>query len=217
MCRELSMDSSSSYSSCDGLDSSSRAILGSKSIYSLQSLTVYDKIMTKRKVFRFLPVYCSNDLVHGSWWYVWGSVIATIVAIVPVIDSYLNFFNETDDTLAVFEFNLTWGLLICSGVFFTLGSLAFVRAFEEPKLPPLFSCRHLATDKLLGAWLFLLGTIPSVPYAVVFFLLYPSELVYLCALVASVVFVLASYFFVLACYPNENNIDVRTEKVKMNI
>lgn len=169
--------------------------------------------MTKRKVFRFLPVYCSNDLVHGSWWYVWGSVIATIVAIVPVIDSYLNFFNETDDTLAVFEFNLTWGLLICSGVFFTLGSLAFVRAFEEPKLPPLFSCRHLATDKLLGAWLFLLGTIPSVPYAVVFFLLYPSELVYLCALVASVVFVLASYFFVLACYPNENNIDVRTQKV----
>lgn len=38
-----------------------------------------------------------------------------------------------------------------SGVFYTIGSLAFVRAVNEPPLKPLFpSLIHFQTDELLG-------------------------------------------------------------------
>lgn len=68
------------------------------------------------------------------------------------------------DTLPQLDFKLTWALLIFSGFFFTLGSIAFVRAFEEPPKRPIFYWyKHCQTDELLGAWLFLVGTIPAVP------------------------------------------------------
>ena len=34
--------------------------------------------------------------------------------------------------------------------------------------------KHFRTDELLGAWLFLFGTVPAVPYTLVFFLIDPS-------------------------------------------
>lgn len=116
-----------------------------------------------------MPVLCSNDLVHGSWWMVWGSVGCVVFAIVPLIEQYLTFFSAHDDTLPQLDFKLTWALLIFSGTFFTIGSIAFVRAFEgaryrttrlsfsqspfaEPPVRPLlYWYKHCQTDELLGA------------------------------------------------------------------
>ena len=49
------------------------------------------------------------------------------------------------------------------------------RAFgEPPKRALLYWNKHFRTDELLGAWLFLFGTVPAVPYTLVFFLIDPS-------------------------------------------
>ena len=49
------------------------------------------------------------------------------------------------------------------------------RAFEEPpRRALLYWNKHFRTDELLGAWLFLFGTMPAVPYALVYFIIDPS-------------------------------------------
>jgi len=160
-------------------------------------------IIERRGAFKWLPVLCSNDLVHGSWWFVWGSLLAAFTAVVPLIQQYLTFYHQHDDALPRIDFELTWALLIVSGIFYTLGSYAFVRAFEEPPQQPLFYYfKHLQTDELLGAWLFLLGTAPAIPYSLVYFSINPS-FTYFAMLIAAIVFTLGCVLFVLACYPNE--------------
>lgn len=148
-------------------------------------------------------VYCSTDVAHGSWWFVWGSLVAMLMAVIPLVQVDVNIFQATDDTLPVMDFYSTWALLIISGFFFTVGSYCFVRAFEEPPKPPLFTWKHFETDELLGAWLFFFGAAPAVPYAAIYWILYPTELLYLGALAAAVIFVLASLLFVFACYPSD--------------
>ena len=168
----------------------------------LSNLDRRKKVVESRGAFKWLPVYCSNDLVHASWWFVWGSLFGTFLAVVPLCHEYLPFIDETGTTLPMLEFPSTWGLLIMSGIFFTLGSLAFVRAFEYPPLDPVFKgTKHLATDELLGAWLYLLGTIPAVPYSVVFIAHDPKQAIYWSALFASIGFVICTSFFVVVCYP----------------
>ena len=69
---------------------------------------------------------------------------------------------------------------------------------------PLFpGFKHLASDELMGAWSFLLGTIPAVPYTLVFWIYDPTNVIYLGAFVMSIVFVIATYLFVLGCYPSD--------------
>jgi hypothetical protein len=158
----------------------------------------------RRGAFKWLPVLCSNDLEHGSWWMVVGSFFCTIFAIVPLTSDYVAFYESMqDDILPAVDFLLTWLFLIFSGVFFTLGSLAFVRAFAEPPKKALFSgFKHLQTDELLGAWCFLIGTVPAIPYTLVFFLIEPN-VTYVLALIMSLVMVVGTLLFVLACYPTQ--------------
>lgn len=164
-----------------------------------------ERILKRRGAFVWLPILCSNDLVHGSWWFVVGSMIAMIIPIVPLLDLFYPFWSTEHGTLPLLEDAATFGLLIISGLFFTLGSLAFVRATEEPPLKPLFNhySMHLATDELLAAWLFLFGTIPFVPFIAVYVYYNPTVLVYWGSLVASIFFNIATYLFVLSCYPSE--------------
>mmetsp|Transcript_964 Transcript_964/g.964 ORF Transcript_964/g.964 Transcript_964/m.964 type:complete len:321 (-) Transcript_964:227-1189(-) len=166
-------------------------------------LTPKQHIINRRGAFKWLPVYCTTDVAHGSWWFVWGSLLAMFMSIIPLIQVDVNIFQATDDTLPVLDFYSTWALLIVSGFFFTVGSYAFVRAFEEPPKPPLFTWKHFETDELLGAWLFFFGTAPAVPYTAIFYILNPEEILYLGGLAAAVVFVLATLLFVFACYPSE--------------
>jgi hypothetical protein len=126
-----------------------------------------------------------------------------LTAIIPIADSYSHFFEDTDDSLPAMQFNETWGLLIVSGFFFTVGSWCFVRAFEEPEKHPLFTWKHFQSDELLGAWFFLFGTLPAVPYTLAFWFLAPGEVIYLAGVVISGIFVLCTYLFVLACYPTD--------------
>lgn len=153
-----------------------------------------------------LPVYCSNDLVHGSWWFVLGSVITTLIPIVPLVDLFYPFWKSTPH-LPILSDAATFGLLIASGFFFTIGSLAFVRATEEPPLPPLFAnvSVHLETDELLAAWLFLVATIPYPIFIAVYIHFNPHVLFYWGILFISLMFVVATYFFVLTCYPSSND------------
>jgi hypothetical protein len=162
-------------------------------------------IVQRRGAFIWLPVFFSNDLVHGSWWFAFGSLITAIFSIYPLLAKYTTSYEQHDDLLPRTDFDITWGILIACGVFFTLGSLAFVRAFEEPPKTPLFhNYKHFQTDELLGAWLFLAGTVPSIPYMLVFFLIQPSAFYFL-GILAAVAFSLGTYLFVVSCYPNENN------------
>lgn len=163
------------------------------------------QIMRARGAFHFLPVLCSSDIVHGSWWYVWGSLVSALIPFVPLIDIYVVFFRVPPDT-ALHEFSqtATWVLMIISGIFYTLGSLAFVRAFETPPVHALFSWYHLGTDELLGAWLFFIAALPFVPYSFVYIRNDPTNLVYWANLGASVLFILGSAAFVYVCYPTQH-------------
>lgn len=165
------------------------------------------RVKDRRGAFGFLPVYCSNDLVHGSWWFVLGSIFATIIPIVPLVDLFYPFWPTNSRVkLPLLSDVTTFGLLIVSGVFFTVGSLAFVRATEEPPLRPLFSkiSQHLETDELLAAWLFLLATIPFPILMMVYINNDSHVMVYWGCFAASSLFVVATYLFVLTCYPQED-------------
>ena len=163
------------------------------------------RILGRRGAFRWLPIKFHNDLVHGSWWFVIGSVVATLIPIVPLVDLYYGFWDTTGGSLPILEDAAAFGLLIASGVFFTLGSYAFLRATEEPPLPPMLSrfSVHMATDELLAAWLFLFATIPFVPFMVVYVYYNTDVLLYWGCLISAIIFVIATYFFVLACYPSD--------------
>jgi hypothetical protein len=166
----------------------------------------HERIKGRRGAFRWLPIKFHNDLVHGSWWFVLGSIIATIIPVVPLVDLYYNFWDTGEgSSLPLLEDAATFGLLIASGFFFTLGSLAFLRATEEPPLKPLFShvSTHMATDELLAAWLFLFATVPFVPFMAVYVYYSTHVMLYWGCLVASIIFVIATYFFVLSCYPSD--------------
>eukprot|EP01031_Cornospumella_fuschlensis_P043243 gene43243-52856_t len=120
-------------------------------------------IVRRRGAFLWLPAWCSNDLVHGSWWFTWGSMLTALSAVYPLAIKYEMDVASEDDALPSADFDITWALIIVSGVFFTFGSLAFVRAFEEPPQQALFYWnKHFQTDELLGAWFFLFGTIPAI-------------------------------------------------------
>ncbi len=164
-------------------------------------MTRQEVIIQRRGAFLWLPVLCSNDLVHGSWWFTWGSLLTALFVIYPLCSISITGYNQEDDILPKSDFQSTWGMMIASGVFFTFGSLAFVRAFEEPPKKALFSqFKHLQTDELLAAWMFLLGTLPFVPYMLIFFVV-EKDPFYFFGLLSATVFVLINALVVSACYP----------------
>jgi hypothetical protein len=110
------------------------------------------RIRTSRRAFKCLPVCLSSDLVYGSWLMVAGSLFATVISIIPLMDLRVQFFTVPAATdVRAFDDPAAWVLSIFAGVMFTLGSYAFVRAFETPPRTPYFaSYYHLQTDELLG-------------------------------------------------------------------
>jgi hypothetical protein len=165
-------------------------------------MTRQEVIIHRRGYFLWMPVLFSNDLVHGSWWFTFGSLVTALFAIYPLVHFHGKA-TQHDDTLPAADFEATWGILIVCGFLFTAGSLAFVRAFEEPPRKPLLhDYKHFQTDELLGAWLFLAGTVPSIPYMLIYFIIKPSAF-YFFGLCAAVVFSYGTYLFVASCYPND--------------
>lgn len=170
-----------------------------------------EKVHLRRVVFRWLPLHFHNDLVAGSWYFVFGSIIFTLISIIPLIDEKL--FPSSSGNLTSEEIIALSSLLVVSGIFFTLGSGAFVRALrEEDKLkPPVFNCFHCSTDELLAAWLYFFAMVPYPLSAAVYIYNEPSSGEYWIAFIATSLAALAFYLFVLACYPRDSDDKDRKE------
>lgn len=89
----------------------------------------HQRIVAKRGAFKWLPVAFTNDLVHGSWWYVIGSFFGVIFPIFVIVgnhDSRIQQFRNDDDLLFEFTYDTTWVLMMLSAIFFTLGMAGHV-------------------------------------------------------------------------------------------
>jgi len=159
------------------------------------------RILDRRHIFHWLPVAHENDLVHGSWWFVYGSILTTIIPIVPLISLFIDFWDDPNDVMPWPNHTAVYALLSYIGVWFTVGSWVFVRAFREPAPPPLLSYWYLANDELLGSWLFLFGTAPAVPVMVLFVLCYPDYRAYKVALTACVLATVLFFAFIIFASP----------------
>lgn len=183
-----------------------RAVLHVGKIFDLHhKKNLKSRMLVRRGAFGYLPPLFSNDLVHGSWWFVWGSIFITVVSIVVLITTYKDtIIGHDDSVLDTRRFREEWILLAISGFLFILGSVAFVRAMNDPPIKPLFKWYHISTDELLGSWLFFFGLIPAIPYSIIFYTA-TSSLVYLALLLAAILCLLATYLFVRACYPSTSS------------
>lgn len=166
-------------------------------------------IKSRRKSFSFMPVYFSNDMVHGSWWFVLGSFLSMIIPILPLLRQHISFMNldKNLNTLDALNYSATWILLIISGAFFTVGSYGFVRASEETQPPPLlgtYFCGHCASDELFAAWCFFLAVLPAAPFCIIFLAAKPNSLTYMGMTVIALLCIIGCYLFVMACYPHED-------------
>lgn len=162
--------------------------------------------IARRGAFRWLPVAFTNDLVHGSWWFVFGALLTTVISVIILLNSYYPhqlLGVDRDMGLPLHLYRVTWIMLSLSGALYFIGSLAFVRAVNEPPMRPLFpNWSHAATDELLGSWLFFYGTVPSIPYSILY-LYWFGNYWYLGMLIVAVISTMACYLFVLSCYPSD--------------
>lgn len=182
-----------------------------------QAQTKKQKILKRRGAFIFLPIYFDNDLVHGSWWLVAGS-IAVVIFTAPILansyDPTHSALGTDDSTLSQARFESVWWCILISGVFFTLGSLAFVRSmFEVPPKPPLLSWYHLSSDELLGSWCYFVGMLPAIPYSFIYIVAEKSA-TNLAYFAVSILLNVAAALFVRSCYPSQENEDRVKDYVK---
>lgn len=105
------------------------------------------------------------DIIFGRW-FVFGSIFITIVSVIVIVNKQrgYNFMGDDDSYLSPAKYLDSWILLSVSGFFFTVGSVAFVRAMSDPPMRPMFSCYHCQSDELFGSWMFALGTFPGIPW-----------------------------------------------------
>ena len=162
------------------------------------------RIIKNRGTLKWLPVLCSNDLVHGSWYYVWGSFLSVLIPLFPLISLYLGseeWWPASEVGMSQNLHALAYGLMALLGLFYTVGSYAFLRAVDYPVPTPLFSYfYHFQTDELLGMWLMFFGTATTVPICAMYAYYGGGALYWLATGVCSfftVLFAVAT----LACYP----------------
>ena len=132
-------------------------------------------------MFRWLPIRCVNDLVHGSWWFVWASAFSSVINFFPLLNIFLapsqrlwpitySGYLSTSTQCACYV------MLIGCGVLFTFASLLLVRVFDTPPPPPLF--RSYMRDDLLSSWCFFAGTLPTIPITVLNAVYVPEYVAY---------------------------------------
>lgn len=100
-------------------------------------------------------------------------------------------------------YDTTWILMIISGIFFTLGSIAFLRAVNDPPMKPYYTLPHINTDELLGSWCFVCATLPFIPYAMIYILAEPTNIMYYLLLLAAILSVCGALIFLINCYPSD--------------
>ena len=179
-------------------------------------LTDREITLRSRVVFKWLPIRCQNDLVHGSWWFVAASILATIIPVFPLINVYLlkdqfwpiNFANY----LATSTQAIVYAILIGCGIMFTLGSLLLLRVFSVPKSAPIiypssFLHNLFPSDEVTASWLFFLGTAPTVAVTVLYSYYLPEYtlVVYQVAIIFCVLATFAVLAFTCAIYPHQQS------------
>jgi hypothetical protein len=177
-----------------------------------------EKVIAKRGALHWLPVrHWRNDLIHGSWWFIIGSVLFMLSSIIVVINSDINRIHMgTDDSiLNEREYDATWVLMSISGFFYTLGSVAFMRAVhEDPPMRPLSSWYHFQSDELLGSWFFVFGTLPFIPYCLIYLSASDGSYEYFGALIIVILGCLGCLLFVRGCYPTGSSEVARRQFVQ---
>lgn len=164
-------------------------------------------IIAKRGAFKWLPVVNGmTDMVHGAWWFVWGSVLCALIPIFPLISLYEGFWpaasnEDGEDILPLTEHVVAYCLLVTAGLFYTYGSWLFVRVFRHPQPPPVFSFkgRYFQSDELMGSWFFFVGTLPFIPVTGLY--LYYNGGVFYFAFIVMVVFCIIFGIFIIATAP----------------
>ena len=154
---------------------------------------------SKRRAFRFLPALARSDLVFGSWWFVVGSLVAVLLSIVVLVNNYYNYLGTDDSALPPLDYRIAWGMALASSVFFTVGSLAFVRACNEPSLPPLFGLTCGNSDESFGLWFFIMSVFPAIPYCFVYLAVKRSEFYFICMIIA-IAIIVAGVIFMKCIY-----------------
>ena len=136
-----------------------------------------------------------------------GSFFTVIFPIFIIVGNYnagLSSLSYQDDLLNLVSYDATWILMMVSGFFFTLGSMAFLRAVADPPMKPLFhGGYHLGTDELLGSWCFVFATFPFVPYSLIYLYVDPTSWINYGLFGAAVLAVFGSFIFLANCYPSE--------------
>ena len=160
----------------------------------------------------------TNDLVFGSWWFIYGSVLSAIIPLIPLISLYVGWWPDPSTYLPRDIHVTAYVLLIICGVFFTVGSYAFLRAVH-PKLKevPLFNSklktqkemtfvrRQCMTDELFGMWNFFWGMATAIPI-MCFYVWYTKdtgESYFKGALLLVIFFTLVTGVAVWITYPKE--------------
>ena len=91
---EMRDDSSSLHASTSSFKE--RIIVGANSSKGLSKEENNARILAKRGVFRWLPVGFDNDIVYGSWYFVWGSFLCILIPIVPLVSIYAKVWGDDD-------------------------------------------------------------------------------------------------------------------------
>ena len=153
-----------------------------------------DVIVSRRGAFRSLPCWgAMNDLEIGSYFFFWGSIGCVCASLVPlmflmggdiVTMKYMDAVNDT----------WQWFLLCVSGVFYSLGSYALVRAFREEPIPPLFTCEVIGSDELLAMWMYMIGTVPFIFLGLLYYSEHPGTLYFLATIGAIIMNIVCALF-----------------------
>ena len=159
-------------------------------------------VIARRGAFKWLPVICKTDCSTGSWFFVWGSILTVLIPIFPIIALYQGwwphpgYIPQTENTAA-------YALLALCGYFYTLGSIALERAFQSPIPPPVFTWKHFQTDELFGYWMFVLGTLPTIPCLALYANYNRNSGTFVLALLICIIVEILMVIFTLLCYPSE--------------
>jgi len=62
----------------------------SSAVNTYDGRTKREAILSKRGALKGLPVLFDNDMVHGSWWFVVGSIGFLLTAVLTLVNSYEN-------------------------------------------------------------------------------------------------------------------------------
>lgn len=160
------------------------------------------RVRNRRGAFRWLPVFFANDLLHGSYWFLWGSILAMVIPIIPLVAIY-EVLWENEEAFYPKKYTAVYSLLVVIGIFYSIGSYFFLRVFKEPPVPALlnFSTMIFSTDEIIGAWMFFLGTSPSIPIVALYVYEEPHSSTFIVALIVSVIATVSMGIFVYLVIP----------------